>query len=217
MTREEFQEDKQRASGSTQLYVSTSYPRALREDLWNAFGYHGRRRLTDEVQSLPGRVVVPLLCLYGRDVQHGRDDAVQKDFFEEPKLLALTQKYFEQRQASKRERQGDALLTRTAVLEGADLAGQAVLLYSARFKFSYFMDRSYKKVHGFSEPIWGLWPQDVMLQRVAANEALKKLVCNELRPRSSSVPAGPAAVLPAAAPGPTAARPTVPGPTSVRV
>ena len=270
MTREEFQEDKQRASGSTQLYVSTSYPRALREDLLNAFGHHGRRPLTDEVQSLPGRVVVPLLCLYGRDVQHGKDDAVQKDFFEEPKLLALTQKYFEQRQASKRERQGDgaptgnrpnllegstehrALRTITehvrskqkskpraattppvsekrvhaereaarkarVELDGADLAGQAVLLYSARFKFSYFMDRSYKKVHGFSEPIWGLWPQDVMLQRVAANEALKKLVCNELRPRSSSVPAGPAAVLPAAAPGPTAARPTVPGPTSVRV
>jgi len=90
-TREEAQEDKQRAGGSTQLYVSTSYPRYLREDLISAFGYHlkGSSCFTDEVSSLAGRAV-PLLCLYGRDVQHGADHAVQKDFFEEQSLLALT-------------------------------------------------------------------------------------------------------------------------------
>lgn len=191
--------------------------------------------------------------------------------------------YFEQRQASKRERQGDGVPTESlsnllegsakhralktvtkhvqqkhklepppttpaskklraeweaarAELEGADLAGLAVLLYSARFKFSYFMDRSYKKIYGFSEPIWDLWPQDVMLQRVAAKEALKKLACNQIRPRaspapaaavtpavacrprSSSEPAAGSAVLPAAAPLPTAVRPRAgPGPASVRI
>ena len=277
-TREEDQEDKKRAGGSTQLFVSTHYPRQLREDLINAFDYHLNVKdsscVTDEVSALAGRAV-PLLCLYGRDVQQGADSAVQKDFFEEQSLLALTQMYFEQRKASKRERQGDgvpieslsnlpegsakqrALRTITkhvrskrncnpvptspsskklqaeweaarAELEGARfIAGQAVLLYSGRFKFSYFMDRSYQKIHGFSEPIWDLWPQDVMLQRVAAKEALKKLASNQIRPRSSSEPTAavapaaaplPTAVVPAAAPGNTAVRPrTVPGPTSVRV
>ena len=245
-TREEDQEDKKRAGGSTQLFVSTHYPRQLREDLINAFDYHLNVKdsscVTDEVSALAGRAV-PLLCLYGRDVQQGADSAVQKDFFEEQSLLALTQMYFEQRKASKRERQGDgvpieslsnlpegsakqrALRTITkhvrskrncnpvptspsskklqaeweaarAELEGARFfAGQAVLLYSGRFKFSYFMDRSYQKIHGFSEPIWDLWPQDVMLQRVAAKEALKKLASNQIRPRTSSAPA--AAVTPA--------------------
>ena len=245
-TREEDQEDKKRAGGSTQLFVSTHYPRQLREDLINAFDYHLNVKdsscVTDEVSALAGRAV-PLLCLYGRDVQQGADSAVQKDFFEEQSLLALTQMYFEQRKASKRERQGDGVPTESlsnlpegsakqralrtitkhvrskrtcnpvptspsskklqaemeaarAELEGARFfAGQAVLLYSGRFKFSYFMDRSYQKIHGFSEPIWDLWPQDVMLQRVAAKEALKKLASNQIRPRTSSAPA--AAVTPA--------------------
>ena len=273
-TREEDQEDKKRAGGSTQLFVSTHYPRQLREDLINAFDYHLKDCFTDEVSALAGRAV-PLLCLYGRDVQQGADSAVQKDFFEEQSLLALTQMYFEQRKASKRERQGDGVPTESlsnlpegsakqralrtitkhvrskrncnpvptspsskklraeweaarAELEGARFfAGQAVLLYSGRFKFSYFMDRSYQKIHGFSEPIWDLWPQDVMLQRVTAKEALKKLASNQIRPRSSSEPTAavapaaeplPTAVVPPAAPGNTAVRPrTGPGPTSVRV
>ena len=291
-TREEDQEDKKRAGGSTQLFVSTHYPRQLREDLINAFDYHLKDCFTDEVSALAGRAV-PLLCLYGRDVQQGADSAVQKDFFEEQSLLALTQMYFEQRKASKRERQGDGVPTESlsnlpegsakqralrtitkhvrskrncnpvptspsskklqaeweaarAELEGARFfAGQAVLLYSGRFKFSYFMDRSYQKIHGFSEPIWDLWPQDVMLQRVAAKEALKKLASNQIRPRASSAPAAavtpavacrpssssepaaavlpaaaplPTAVVPPAAPGNTAVRPrTGPGSTSVRV
>ena len=258
-TREEDQEDKKRAGGSTQLFVSTHYPRQLREDLINAFDYHLNVKdsscVTDEVSALAGRAV-PLLCLYGRDVQQGADSAVQKDFFEEQSLLALTQMYFEQRKASKRERQGDGVPTESlsnlpegsakqralrtitkhvrskrncnpvptspsskklqaeweaarAELEGARFfAGQAVLLYSGRFKFSYFMDRSYQKIHGFSEPIWDLWPQDVMLQRVAAKEALKKLASNQIRPRTSSAPA--AAVVPAAAPGATAVVPGAP-------
>ena len=285
-TREEDQEDKKRAGGSTQLFVSTHYPRQLREDLINAFDYHLKDCFTDEVSALAGRAV-PLLCLYGRDVQQGADSAVQKDFFEEQSLLALTQMYFEQRKASKRERQGDGVPTESlsnlpegsakkralrtitkhvrskrncnpvptspsskklqaeweaarAELEGARFfAGQAVLLYSGRFKFSYFMDRSYQKIHGFSEPIWDLWPQDVMLQRVAAKEALKKLASNQIRPRASSAPAAAvtpavkklasnqirprsssestAAVAPAAEPLPTAVvPPAAPGNTAVR-
>jgi len=227
--------------------VSTHYPGQLREDIIKAFDYHLKDSscFTDEVSALAGRGV-PLFCLYGRDVQHGADCVVQKDFFEEQSLLALTQMYFEQRKASKRERQGDGVPTESlsnlpegsakyralstitkhvrskrklnpapttpsskklqaeweaaraeleGALEGADFAGQAVLLYSARFKFSYFMDRSYKKIHGFSEPIWDLWPQDVMLQRVAAKEALKKLASNQIRPRGPSARA--AAVTPA--------------------
>ena len=287
-TREEDQEDKKRAGGSTQLFVSTHYPRQLREDLINAFDYHLNVKdsscVTDEVSALAGRAV-PLLCLYGRDVR--ADSAVQKDFFEEQSLLALTQMYFEQRKASKRERQGDGVPTESlsnlpegsakqralrtitkhvrskrncnpvptspsskklqaeweaarAELEGARFfAGQAVLLYSGRFKFSYFMDRSYKKINGFSEPIWDLWPQDVMLQRVAAKEALKKLASNQIRPRASSAPAAAvtpavkklasnqirprssseptAAVAPAAEPLPTAVvPPAAPGNTAVR-
>ena len=288
-TREEDQEDKKRAGGSTQLFVSTHYPRQLREDLIKAFDYHLSHLkdcFTDEVSALAGRAV-PLLCLYGRDVQQGADSAVQKDFFEEQSLLALTQMYFEQRKASKRERQGDGVPTESlsnlpegsakqralrtitkhvrskrncnpvptspsskklqaemeaarAELEGARFfAGQAVLLYSGRFKFSYFMDRSYQKIHGFSEPIWDLWPQDVMLQRVAAKEALKKLASNQIRPRASSAPAAAvtpavkkpasnqirprsssestAAVAPAAEPLPTAVvPPAAPGNTAVR-
>ena len=285
-TREEDQDDKKRAGGSTQLFVSTHYPRQLREDLINAFDYHLKDCFTDEVSALAGRAV-PLLCLYGRDVQQGADSAVQKDFFEEQSLLALTQMYFEQRKASKRERQGDGVPTESlsnlpegsakqralrtitkhvrskrncnpvptspsskklqaeweaarAELEGARFfAGQAVLLYSGRFKFSYFMDRSYQKIHGFSEPIWDLWPQDVMLQRVAAKEALKKLASNQIRPRASSAPAAAvtpavkklasnqirprsssestAAVAPAAEPLPTAVvPPAAPGNTAVR-
>ena len=285
-TREEDQEDKKRAGESTQLFVSTHYPRQLREDLINAFDYHLKDCFTDEVSALAGRAV-PLLCLYGRDVQQGADSAVQKDFFEEQSLLALTQMYFEQRKASKRERQGDGVPTESlsnlpegsakqralrtitkhvrskrncnpvptspsskklraeweaarAELEGAGFfAGQAVLLYLGRFKFSYFMDRSYQKIHGFSEPIWDLWPQDVMLQRVAAKEALKKLASNQIRPRASSAPAAAvtpavkklasnqirprssseptAAVAPAAEPLPTAVVPAAaPGNTAVR-
>ena len=135
---------------------------------------------------------------------------------------ALTQNYFEQRQASQKN-QGDGtpaeksfsnLLEASAKhlalgvvkkrkTKGEDLAGQAVLLYSAPFKFSYFMDRA-ASIEGFSKPIWNLWPQDVMMQRVAAKEELKKLACNAFHPRASSAQTASVVPAPETAPGSTA-------------
>merc|ERR1711865_1028408 len=146
----------------------------------------------------PITLYVSVFCLYGEE----EGGEVHADFFDKQQLLEDTREYFKQRRDNLRSAAsavaGKLQLTSHNLLSNASaaVARPAVLLYSAAKPFSFFLDRvkeigldpgNEKKIDGFGEPIWGMWPQDVMMQRVAAKEALKT-VMKELRTRHTHSP-----------------------------
>ena len=193
-TREEREENLRQGAGKPiTLYVSNSYPPYLRDALRAAFEYHkdflGKNTSVKDIEQ-PGAVRV--LCLYGR----GGGGETHGDFFENRQLLEDTQQYFAQRRKAIEDTQkhsgfsGSATSLKYLISAGEQAHPAAVLLYSAAEPFSFFLDRNREldldtKIVGFGEPIWDLWPQDVMMQRVAAKEALKKLKENAQRTLSA--------------------------------
>ena len=195
-TREEREENlRQRAGKLIMLYVSNFYPQDLRDALRAAFEYHkdflGKKISVIDIEQSGA---VRVLCLYGR----GEGGETRGGFFEEPQLLKDTQKYFAQRRKAIEDTQKHSGFSGSAkslkyLISAGEQAHPAVLLHSAAKPFSFFLERNHeldldpkveKKIVGFGEPIWDLWPQDVMMQRVAAKEALKKL--KENAPRTLS-------------------------------